>query len=230
MGSGEGHVFLEEHMGERHWFFMLAGMNLFVPLLFLLVFEGLGVWTVFEGTVMGGLAWIVAFSLRAPLGLTWERIRQDPWRMIGFGPLKQGALLLLLALTSRFLPWAVSVGLGWITADAVWSIWDGSVALNPKVALEDREAWLRGSFTSQVSQNRPPQLGTLELFLGSTLQMGLILLLQASPWWILFTAPVQGLASWGKAELSRRSVPLALALSGAVGAAVFLFGWFVPMR
>jgi|GEM_PF-6248004 len=230
MGSQEGHVFLEEHFGERHWFFALAGLNLFVPVVFLGIFESLGVPTVFEAVVMGGLAWMVAFALRSPLGLTWQEIRLDHWRMLGFGPLKQGILLLLLVLTSRALPWAVSVGLGWITADAVWSIWDGSVALNPKVNSQDRQDWLRGSFTSQVSQNRPPHLGTAELLMSAATQMGLILLLQASPWWIVFTAPVQALACWGKAELSRRSVPWALAVAGAAGASVFLFGWFVPIR
>jgi hypothetical protein len=143
---------------------------------------------------LGALGWGVALVLRLPLGPVASRLGRTRGQLLvvaASGPLEEAVRLAALALAGRALAPALAVGLGWGTIEVVFALVN-AFALLLVLRRDDpraRDVW-RELLESGVRLDASPLYGALERVSATALHVGFTLLLAASPWLVLITAPV----------------------------------------
>ena len=178
--------------------------------------------------VLGGVGWVAALVLRAPVGIAASRLRADPASAqtivtAASGPLEELVRLVVVLLLGRDLDTAVSIGLGWAAIEVLYLIVNG-VVLVAVLSHDDPEAErLRAllPFPDAILESSP-LWGAWERIWASALHVAFTLLIAVHPLLVLVTIPLHSATNLSLFVASRR-VPFAtVQLIGAAAAAVLL--------
>ncbi|MEU5696095.1 hypothetical protein [Actinosynnema sp. NPDC020468] len=179
---------------------------------------------------LGAAGWIVAFTLRGPLGLALSRTTTTRQRVstvlaAASGPLEELVRLALVLLFLTDPPTALWAGAGWATVEVVFTTVNGLV-LSSVLGRDDEQARkVRDLLGEQgIAQDVGFGWGVLERVSATALHIGFTLTLFANPWWVVLTAPLHSALNLGALTLVRRSVALTEAVIATAGALVFVAG------
>lgn len=181
----------------------------------------------------GAGGWLLAFVLRAPIGLLGMRLAGSPeraqrWVVASSGPLEEATRLAVLLLVGRDLGTALWIGLGWASIEVLYGIANG-LALAALAERTDPEAdRARAMLPPGMLTTSGPLWGVVERAWASALHIGLTLILAAVPIAVLLTAPFHSLINVGALWLLARRGMLAVSLAGiVVGGATLAVGFLL---
>lgn len=204
-----------------------------VPIAYGVAFAWLGHDPMLLPLLAGAGGWLLAFILRAPIGLVGMRLAGSPeraqrWVVASSGPLEEATRLAVLLLVGRDLGTALWIGLGWAAIEVLYSIGNG-LALAALAERTDPEAeQARAMLPPGMLWSSGPLWGVVERAWASALHIGFTLILAAVPVAVLLTAPVHSALNVGALWLLGRRGLVAVTLAGLlVGGAALAIGFLL---
>lgn len=176
--------------------------------------------------VLGGLGWVAALILRAPVGVAASRLRADPAGAQSIvtaasGPLEELVRLVVVLALGRDLDTAVSIGLGWAAIEVLYGIVNG-VVLVAVLSRDDPEAeQLRAilPFPEAILESSP-LWAAWERIWASGLHVAFTLLIAVGPLLVLVTIPLHSATNLFVLAASRRRSFATIQLLGAAATAI----------
>ncbi|MDR7002735.1 YhfC family glutamic-type intramembrane protease [Neobacillus niacini] len=204
---------------------------IFVPVLFVVLFNAFGQTMNWKAFGLGALGWFVALVLRGPIGaIAIKKTTKEKANNIvvsASGPLEEGVRFVLLALTASSLPWSLSIGQGWAAIEVLFTIINGIVLITLANRTDEEAMQAKEMLKMQGNLTSSPVWGIIERLFASSYHIGATLILAAAPWAVILLIPFHSFFNIYSVKLSKKSVAITEALVGAVGIIILTIGLLI---